>query len=102
MTGDRPGQVPPPFVFPQVGERQNAEGLVMSTGYAKAMLLYGALFGPLSECHERFCEDCNDSRFVWWTVFNALRRSDKLEIGRAVAEAGLSLPEGPFEEETRA
>lgn len=101
MTSDRPGQVPPPFVFPQVGERQNAYAVVLSAGYAKGMLLYEALFGPLSECHMPFCEDCNGSRHIWWSLYNALRRADKLEVGRAVAEAGLSLPEGPFEEEAR-
>lgn len=101
MDEDRPGQAPPPFVFPQVGERQNAYGMVMHSGYAKAFLLYTALFGPLNDCHERFCEDCNGSRIVWWNVFNALRRIDKLQIGQAVAQAGQTLPEGPFEEEER-
>jgi hypothetical protein len=50
-------------------------------------------------CREDWCEDCNPIRKAWWDVFNASSRELRLAVASAIADAGLPIMPGFYDEQ---
>lgn len=63
------------------------------------VLGYMAVDMAMMGCREAVCPDCNPARAAWWTACNSLSKKTRRGLQALMRDAGVALPEGPYEEE---
>lgn len=63
------------------------------------VLAYMAVDMEMTGCVEPFCPDCNPARAAWWKACNSLSKKTRRGMQALMRDAGVALPEGPYEEE---
>lgn len=63
------------------------------------VLAYMAVDMEMMGCVEPFCPDCNPARAAWWKACNSLSKKTRRGMQALMRDAGVALPEGPYEEE---
>lgn len=63
------------------------------------LLAYAAVDMDFLGCRRASCEDCNPARAAWWRACNSLSIKTRRGMQALMRDAGIPLPEGPFEED---
>lgn len=63
------------------------------------LLGYMAVDMAMMGCADASCPDCNPARAAWWTACNSLSKKTRRGLQALMRDAGVPLPEGPYEEE---
>lgn len=50
-------------------------------------------------CADPSCPDCNPVRAAWWKACNSLSKKTRRGLQALMRDAGVALPEAPYEEE---
>ena len=64
------------------------------------LLAYAAADMAGMGCAEPFCTYCNPARAAWWKACNSLSVTTRRGLQALMRDAGVELPEAPYEEET--